>query len=498
MLPLRSVDLQSDFKQQATGMKCLKRPYPFHSEEAGNSSSVSLHSDVTASSCRSIKYPYQDDAATMIYRPDFHVAKQEITESRNQTTLDAREIDTTVPDLSLRAQNKTTDDVRSEMASPSDGRWAANLLLECADAISNKDVSRIQHLMWILNELASPYGDYDQRLASCFLQALYLKITGAGPRCYRHLCAAAERNYSFELMRQMLLKFQEASPWITFGHVAANGAIMEAVDGDQNVHIVDISNTLCTQWPTLLEALATRPDGAPHLRLTTIMATNTTPAVKVMNEISNRLKKFARLMGVPFELTVLHQPELEKLQLDMLDLREGEALAINCTHTLHQVSQKGDGQFSPRDFILCTLRNMNPKIVTVVEDEVDLGSSDFMNCFSEILRFYSLRFDSLEESFPRTSNERLMLEKIAARDMVSLLACDESDNVQRQEKSDQWVLRLKRLGFAPAKFSDDVVDDVRALLKRYKEGWDYVNTESGLFLTWKEQRAIFASAWTAC
>jgi len=372
------------------------------------------------------------------------------------------------------------------------GRWASNLLLECARAIVQNEKSRTQHLLWMLNELSSPYGDCEQKLASYFLQAFFCKITDTGPRCYTTLCSAADKTYSFDSTRKMILKFQESSPWTTFGHVAANGAILEAFEGEMKLHIVDLSNTFCTQWPTLLEALATRSDDTPHLRLTTVVTSKEATAIKVMKEIGHRMEKFARLMGVPFEFSVIHQHHLHKLNVSALKIRPDEALAINCIHSLQRVSKNG------RDSILSTFYSMNPKIVTVVEDEVDLTHEDFGSCFSECLRFFSLFFDSLEESFSRTSNERLMLERTSARSMVNILACDDSEVYERREKGAQWAWRLKEAGFIHAAFSDDVVDDVRALLKRYKEGWGHCSNSDGLFLTWKEQCAIWASAWKPC
>jgi hypothetical protein len=101
-----------------------------------------------------------------------------------------------------------------------------------------------------------------------------------------------------------------------------------------------------------------------------------------------------------------------------------------------------------------------------VEDEVDLVSPDFINRFCEALRFYSLLFESLEESFPRANNERLMLERICSRNLVNVIACDPPGNSERQEKGIQWDARLRRLGLVPVPFSDDAVDDVRALLRR--------------------------------
>ena len=147
--------------------------------------------------------------------------------------------------------------------------------------------------------------------------------------------------------------------------MAGNAAMMEAFEGEMKIHIVDISNTYCTQWPTLLEALATRADGTPHLRLSTIVISPEETALKVMKQIMNRLERFARLMGVPFEYSVTHQPQLEKLELAALELRQDEILAITCNQTLHHVSEivSGGEQYSPRDILLCTFRNANPKVI---------------------------------------------------------------------------------------------------------------------------------------
>ncbi len=86
--------------------------------------------------------------------------------------------------------------------------WAPNLLLDCARAIAESDTLRVQNLMWVLNELASPYGDCDQRLATYLLQALFCRVMGTGAQCHSTLCAAAEQSYSFESLRNMILTFQ--------------------------------------------------------------------------------------------------------------------------------------------------------------------------------------------------------------------------------------------------------------------------------------------------
>lgn len=384
-------------------------------------------------------------------------------------------------------------------SSGAQSQWVGNVLVECARAVAVSDAGRVKNLMWVLNEISSPYGDADQRLAACFLQALFCRVTGTGVSCHRILSAAAEKTYSFGTLRKMILDYQEASPWTTFGHVAGNASLMEAFEKEMKIHIVDMSSTYCTQWPTLLEALATRADGTPHLRLTTIVISPEESAFQVMKQIMTRLERFARLMGVPFEFSVTHQPQdrLDKLELAELELRPDEVLAITCNHTLHHVSEGvPDGeQWSPRDRLLCTFRKANPKMLVLVEEEMDLVSPNFLTSFCEGLRLYSLLFDSLDESFSRTSSERLLLERMWARKAVRFVACEVPDNVERQQKGVQWEERLRRRGFLSCNFSDDVVDDVRALLKRYREGWGLSINDTRLYLTWKEQVVLCATAW---
>ncbi|KAF8377648.1 hypothetical protein HHK36_031031 [Tetracentron sinense] len=395
-------------------------------------------------------------------------------------------------------------DLNLEFASSMSGKWATDLLSETARAIADKNSGRVQQLMWMLNELSSPYGDTDQKLAAYFLQAFFCRMTDSGERCYRSLASASEKTCSFESTRKMVLKFQEVSPWTTFGHVACNGAIMEAFEGESKLHIVDISNTYCTQWPTLLEALATRTDETPHLRLTTVVANKAgavaggvTAVQKMMKEIGNRMEKFARLMGVPFKFKVVHHAgDLSDFNLAELDIKDDEALAINCIGTLHSVSAVGNR----RDVIVSAFRKLQPKIVTVVEDEADLDIGvdgfDFVKGFQESLRWFRVYFESLDESFPRTNNERLMLERAAGRALVDLVACPAAESVERRESAARWTRRLQSIGFNPVAFSDDVSDDVRALLRRYREGWSMTQcSDAGIFLAWKDQPVVWASAW---
>lgn len=404
-------------------------------------------------------------------------------------------ITTNTPTPSLTPPPPTTD-FTFELT----GKWANNILLETARAIAEKNSTRLQQLMWMLNELSSPYGDIEQKLAAYFLQALFSRMTEAGTRTFRTLASASEKTCSFESTRKTVLKFQEVSPWTTFGHVACNGAILEAFEGDSKLHIIDISNTYCTQWPTLFEALATRADDTPHLRLTTIVTAGGS-VQKVMKEIGARMEKFARLMGVPFKFNVIHHSgDLSDLNFLDLDIKEDEALAVNCVNALHSVTVGNGNGNNRRDALIASLIALRPRIVTVVEEEADLNFGndgyEFVNGFEECLRWFRVYFEALEESFPKTSNERLMLEREAGRGIVDLVACAPAESIERRETAVRWSRRLHGGGFNTVAFSEEVCDDVRALLRRYKEGWSMIRcNDAGIFLTWKEQPVVWASAW---
>ncbi|KAL2341695.1 hypothetical protein Fmac_009635 [Flemingia macrophylla] len=56
----------------------------------------------------------------------------------------------------------------------------------------------------------------------------------------------------------------------------------------------------------------------------------------LMNKIAFRMKNFARLMGVPFNFNVVHhQGKFSDFDFNELNIRDDEALEINCVNTLH-------------------------------------------------------------------------------------------------------------------------------------------------------------------
>ncbi|KAF9618635.1 hypothetical protein IFM89_002330 [Coptis chinensis] len=81
-----------------------------------------------------------------------------------------------------------------------------------------------------------------------------------------------------------------------------------------------------------------------------------------------------------------------------------------------------------------------------------------------------------------------MLERAAGKALVDLVACQPSESNERRESMTRWVNRLRITRFSSVAYSDDMADDVCALLRRYKEGWSMIScSDIGIFLVRKDQ-----------
>lgn len=204
-------------------------------------------------------------------------------------------------------------------------------------------------------------------------------------------------------------------------------------------------------------------------------------------------------MGIPFTFEILHHSG-DPSNLDLHELIQKytnndfvDELAVNMINALRCVHR--------RSKFLESLRALQPRIITVVEEEADLEEESFLKRFRESLRFFSAYFDSLEESFKinRISDERLALERAAGRGMVDTVACGAEESMERRERARGWTERMRSTGMREAEVSNGVGSDVRALVRRYGggDGWMVgpADTAPGMFLKWKEEPVVWASVW---
>lgn len=141
------------------------------------------------------------------------------------------------------------------------------LLIACAKALAENNINDFDKLIGKARIAVSIGGEPIQRLGAYLVEGLVARKELSGNNIYRALrCREPESNDLLSYMRILY----EICPYLKFGYMTANGAIAEACKNDERIHIIDFQIAQGTQWITLLQALAAKPDGAPHVRITGI------------------------------------------------------------------------------------------------------------------------------------------------------------------------------------------------------------------------------------
>lgn len=399
-----------------------------------------------------------------------------------------------------------------------DGACIEKLLLHCASALEINDVTLAQQVMWVLNNVASPLGDTNQRLTSWFLRALISRASRICPTAMNF--KGSNNTIQRRLMTLTeLAGYVDLIPWHRFGFCASNNEILKAVEGFQRVHVLDFSITHCMQWPTFIDALAKRPEGPPSLRITVPSCRpHVPPLVNISTqEVGLRLGNFAKFRDVPFEFNVLGNTSpltshelsnestsfhfeslLSLLNPSVLNLREDEALVINCQNWLRYLSddRKGSPQnLSLRDAFLNVIKGLNPRIVLLVDEDCDLRASSLTSRITTCFNHLWIPFDALETFLPKGSCQRTEFESDIGQKIENIISFEGLERIERLESGMQMSQRMKNAGYLSVPFCDETVREVKGLLDEHASGWGMKREEGMLVLTWKGNSCVFATVW---
>lgn len=400
-----------------------------------------------------------------------------------------------------------------------DANCMEQLLVHCGSALENNDVTLAQQIMWVLNNIASAEGDPNQRVTACFLRALVARAAKMGntnimPKGMG--MDAVQPSAGVKLSVIELAGFVDLTPWHRFGFSAANGAIAEAVEGQSAVHILDFGITHCMQWPTLIDTLSKRPEGPPFIRLTVSCTRPPVPPFLDMSyqELGTRLSNFARSKNVPFEFRALipSNPSeeipniLDQLQPSLLDLREGEALVVNCQIRMHYIpdesvesassnsSSSSSSSSCQRDDFLNIIRSFEPTIVTLVDEDCNLTCTSLVSRLKSAFNYLWIPFDALDTFLPRDSKQRQQYESDVGYKIENIIAFEGHQRIERLESRAKWVQRMRKTHFQSIPFSEDTIAEVKAMLDEHAAGWGLKKEEDDLLLTWKGHNVVFATA----
>ncbi|GMJ05157.1 hypothetical protein HRI_004184900 [Hibiscus trionum] len=367
------------------------------------------------------------------------------------------------------------------------------LLIACAKVLSANNMAEFDKLITKAKDAVSISGEPIQRLGAYMVEGLVARKEASGSSIYRALrCREPEGK---DLLSYMQVLY-EICPYLKFGYMAANGAIAEACRTEDRIHIIDFQIAQGTQWMTLLQALAARPGGAPFVRITGI----DDPLSKYargggLEAVERRFAALSEKFNIPVEFQGMPVFAAD-ITRDMLDVRPGEALAVNFPLQLHHTPDESVDVNNPRDGLLRMVKSLSPKVTTLVEQESNTNTAPFLPRFIETLEYYLAIFESIDETLPRDRKERVNVEQhCLARDIVNVIACEGEERVERHELFGKWKSRLTMAGFRQYPLSSYVNSVIRSLLKCYSKHYTLVEKDGAMLLGWKDRNLISASAW---
>ncbi|XP_031248531.1 scarecrow-like protein 1 isoform X1 [Pistacia vera] len=373
-------------------------------------------------------------------------------------------------------------------------RTPKQLLIDCAAALSEGNIEEATAIIKELRQMVSIQGDPPQRIAAYMVEGLAARMAASGKFLYKSL--KCKEPPSSDRLAAMQILF-EVCPCFKFGFMAANGAIIEAFKDEKRVHIIDFDINQGSQYITLIQTIASRPGKRPLLRLTGVDDPESVQrSVGGLQIIGLRLEKLAEALGVPFKFHAVPS-KTSFVTPSMLDHRPGEALVVNFAFQLHHMPDESVSTVNQRDQLLRMVKSLNPKLVTVVEQDVNTNTAPFFPRFMEAYNYYSAVFESLDVTLPRESQDRMNVERqCLARDIVNIVACEGEERIERYEVAGKWRARMTMAGFTSRPMSSNVKDMIQKLIKEYCDRYRMKEEMGLLHFGWEDKSLIVASAWT--
>jgi hypothetical protein len=214
-----------------------------------------------------------------------------------------------------------------------------------------------------LSEPATPYGTSVQRVVAYFAEGMSSRLVTS---CLG-LCSPLPENHRLLINDQNFLPamqvFNELSPFVKFSHFTANQAISEAFEGMSTVHIIDLDIMQGLQWPGLFHILASRPGGPPHIHIAGLGT-----CMETLQATGKQMIEFAGSLAIPFEFTAVAE-RIGNLDPSALNVEFPDALAVHwMQRSLYDITGSVPATLS-------LLQKLNPKVVTVVEQNLPHGGT---------------------------------------------------------------------------------------------------------------------------
>ncbi|XP_058754388.1 scarecrow-like protein 8 [Vicia villosa] len=367
-------------------------------------------------------------------------------------------------------------------------------LMEAANAISE---GKIDTASEILNRLAltlNPAANSDGRLTYCIISALNSRVNHfENPPPVAELFSN-EHAEATQLLFDNSFCFKLA---IMTGNVAIIEAAFDETTAENSYHnmmnlcVVDFDIGLGKRYKSLLYELHARLNGSPAtLKITAVVDNIHDERLKMVEE---RLSLQAELLSIGFEFNVVTL-NITELSRESLGVNPEDILAVNFAFKLFRVADESVSTENPRDELLRRVKSLSPRVVTLLEQEMNANTAPFVARVAESFSYYNALFDSIESTVGKESLERVKIEEGLSRKLGNMIACEGRDRVERCEMFGKWRARMSMAGFGLNPVSQKVAETIKA---RLAPGCRVTMKEEngGVFFGWMGRTLTVASAW---
>ncbi|XP_058750008.1 scarecrow-like protein 8 [Vicia villosa] len=371
-------------------------------------------------------------------------------------------------------------------------------LIEAASAISEgKNEIALEILTLRLGFNSNPNGNSDQRLTNCMASALKSRINPV--ENHSHVVELFGREHA-----ESIQLFLENSVCFKVSYMAANLAILESAfeENGRGFCVVDFEIGQGKQYVNLLHALKARDITlAPGfmVKLIAVVDNGGDEMVKAVGEMLTRQAEMFRI-GFEFRLVSVSQRQVTELSRELLGCDSEEILVVNFAFKLNRIPDESVSTENPRDELLRRVKKLSPRVVTVVEQEMNCNTAPFLARVAESWSYYSALYDSVETVIGKDNPDRVRIEEGLSRKISNSVACEGRDRVERFEVFGKWRARMSMAGFMLIPMSQNVAESIKSRLAggsnhRVNTALTVKEENGGICFGWMGRTLTVASAW---
>ncbi|KAL1218673.1 Scarecrow-like protein 8 [Cardamine amara subsp. amara] len=377
-------------------------------------------------------------------------------------------------------------------------------VMEIATAIAEGKTEIASEILVRVSQTPNLKRNSEEKLVDFMVTALRSRINPA-----ENPAPPATELYGKEHLISTQLLY-ELSPCFKLGFVAANLAILDAVGSNDEgimLHVIDFDIGEGGQYVNLLHALSTRRSGknqTPPVVKITAVANNSDEFVVAdggeerLKAVGDILTQLGDRLGISLRFNVVASLRLGDLSRESLGCDPDEVLAVNLAFKLYRVPDESVCMENPRDELLRRVKGLKPRVVTIVEQEMNSNTAPFLGRVSESCACYGALLDSVESTVPSSNLDRAKVEEGIGRKLINAVACEGMDRVERCEVFGKWRMRMSMAGFELMPLSEKIAESMKSRLSngnRVHPGFTVKEDNGGVCFGWMGRTLAVASAW---